>query len=333
MRYSSFIFRLSAVAALLLTACARIETARPDQQAAGPDDFTVYLDQSSSRIYLGSDGSIRWASFGGDTLSVFTPGLHSAYVSTVLSPEYPGRSTSVVITKVDGADISTGVSGLSANYAVYPYPRSDSIEEQGILHTGFYNAPLFVAATDGHDDHVLYLKAACSYLVIPIYGSGLVTGFKFRGNNGETIAGPADITVRYDAAPAIAMHAGGTTEINTNYSSPENLTEDYPDADHAMSLVYYLPPTVFSQGFTLVVIDAQGNEIPIVSQESRTLARNVVNRLEPVRVDAALYAPYASVDEAKAAFDAILKQVGEPFATLNSNRHDDFDALWPGQGA
>ena len=305
-------------------ACARIEPAEPVIPAAGPDEFTVSLGDPEARVYL-SDGKLRWNSYGGDTLSVFTPGTHAAYESAFLSPQYPGYSTSVIFRKIDGSEQATGVSAQTANYAVYPYDKNNSIDAQGVLHTEFQGGIKLAAVTHDIDDHVLFMKSVVSYLTIPFYGDGKIAGIRFYGNNGEVLSGQAEIVARYGEGPVMTMLAGGKTERYVDYSDdPIDLT-NYPNAEKATGITLTLPPTTFSQGFTVELIDVTGQAKRISTQERRVLERNVVNKMDPILVECARYKAFSSINEPKAIFDEILADMGRPYSVFQSSqRADDF---------
>lgn len=160
-----------------------------------------------------------------------------------------------------GGDDATPVSDV---YAVYPYRESTSLRggvgmeciltveipaRQTYRERSFgRGANLMVAVT--RDDQ-LYFRNAASYLVLKLYGSGFdVESISLKGNEGEPLAGKADVSMKRGGKPTVSVIPGGYDEIELVCEQPIKLGGT---AKEATEFWFAVPPMSFKQGFTVKV--------------------------------------------------------------------------------
>ena len=140
------------------------------------------------------------------------------------------------------------------------------------------------------------LKSVCGWLKLQLTGNGeVVKSIKFRGNNGEQVAGL--IYVDTDTAEAtLAAELGGTDDNNAGGNlvfDDTILTEVTLDCGagvelgtEATSFYISLPPQSFEDGFT-VEVECDGYELMTLSTENElVIERNTIQPMASVEHDA-----------------------------------------------
>ena len=133
-----------------------------------------------------------------------------------------------------------------------------------------------VAVTDGINDYFLPFRNVCGYLVVKLYGDATVKAVTFEGNNGEKIAGAATVTASHAAAPTIVMSEEATTTITIDCGEGIQLGRT---AETATEFWFVIPPTTFSNGFTIKAVGEGVMQMKKSTTASRTIQRNVVNTM------------------------------------------------------
>lgn len=298
------IFAAAAVIAVLAS-CSKIETSVPLQvPQAGPDQFTACFqdlnDGASTRIYLNQNGQMTWE-YGYDYISIFSGSTHSEYLATESSyTNGYSRPNYAVFSKVEGTEQNTGLN-LDRHYAVYPSNPEATLTADGILSTTIVSNT-FAAVTKDKADHMLYFKNLMGYLYFTIEGSGIISGIRFYGNNGEVLRGAAKARLSSDSDPVLAMEPDGDKEIV--YS---DLSLDLEKSKVTFRLP--LPPVTFSKGFTLEVTGVDGQVFTFASDQSRTVVRNQYYEVDPVEVNCGTF---SGEDGAQAVLDEIYADLGRP---------------------
>ena len=312
MKNSLLLKGLSAIAlGWALVACQSKEIAvedLPDQGKAPV--FHAVMEQVSdpdSKVYVDEKLMVLW--HADDRVSIFNKYTYNQQY------RFDGQTgdNSGVFKKVESDDFVTGNS-LPAIYAVYPYLESTTISNDCVLTmqlpaTQSYSALSFgpgantmVSATE---DNNLLFKNLGGYLVFKLYGEGVtVSDVELKGNAGEKLAGKAYVTAPLDAAPSVEMAGSGSTEL---------LTIECADgvalgatADAYTEFWFVLPPTTFSQGFTLTVTDEKGNTFEKSTTRSVTISRNRLSRMSPIEVVIEAVEPEEIIEFADAAIKADL---------------------------
>ena len=229
------------------------------------EDITFYAEiaDSHSRTYVEDDKYLRW--HAGDELSIFRGSAYNYQYRFNGEDGSNSGSFSKVVANAD--DFYTG-NMLAANYAVYPYNRTTTIDEDGAitlslpatqnyLENSFgKGANTMIAVTQNLDDHFLSFKNICGFLKLKLYGDNItVKSVLVTGNNGEKIAGKATVTVPYAEKPTITMEASATTSVSVDCGDGILLSNS---ASEPTIFWIALPPTNFSKGITIKITDIEG---------------------------------------------------------------------------
>lgn len=268
---------LFCVSALLLAACQQEELMPVEDR-----NFTATIEEfdAATKTSLNSSNSVVWsrndmiAIFQGNTMpSLFQVPSASTGSTTATFEE-------VVSDKRGGA--------IPANVALYPYSSSlecsfqqnsagnkyviDNVvfpEEQAYQKTSFANGAFVMAAvTKDLKDKKLKFRNVSGALRLKVKGDVTLKSIAINGNSGEILAGDASVTVSGDAAPSVKMFSGGSKIVILDCESGIRLSETA-----AVEFIIALPPTIFSKGFTVTLIDTEGNH-----SEHKTQKTNTVNR-------------------------------------------------------
>ena len=185
--------------------------------------------------------------------------------------------------------------------AVYPFSQATSLDE-GVLtltlpkkqtyREGSYGlgANTMVSTTDGKNN-LLRFKNVGGYLVLKFYGTQMENGeekaitiksIKLEGRNGELLSGEATVDLPFDAAPEIEMASTAGKTILLNCEEPVELGTTRDDATIFWMVV---PPTDFTDGFTLLVSTPDGDVFIKETHKPLTIDRNGVLRIAPIEVD------------------------------------------------
>lgn len=266
-------------------ACTQQETQVP---VPGENMFYAKLEQPAdpeTKVYADRDMRILW--HADDRISVFNRNTsNEEYRFTGESGANAGSFTKVT------NDGPSGGSGIPGVYAVYPYQASTQISGQGELtvilptnqayadHSFGPGANAMVSATT--DDELMF-KNVGGYLVLKLYGEGAsVSSVKLRGNDGERLAGKATVNAPFDGAPVLEMQADASTQ-EVVLTCPESVALG-ATADDFKEFWFVLPPTTFSQGFTITVTGPDGAHFEKSTSKSITIGRNRLSRMSPVEV-------------------------------------------------
>ena len=131
-------------------------------------------------------------------------------------------------------------------------------------------------------DNKLMFRNVGGYLSFKLYGEGVsVKRITLKGNNGEKLAGKATITMPVDGTPTVEMQQDITESITLTCETPVVLGSD---ADHYTEFWLVVPPTSFSQGFTVTVTDALGGTFIKKTTNELVIERNKLARMAPLKV-------------------------------------------------
>ena len=191
------------------------------------------------------------------------------------------------------------VSGfISANplnqvIAVYPYATTNKVNNAGNTvtmtlpaeqtykeHSFGIGANTMIAVTE---NNFLAFKNACGYFSLRLYGDNVsIRRITIRGNNNEKIAGKASIAVSTSTVPITTMDNSATNAITLVCDPPVRIgatSENYTD------FWFVIPPTTFSNGFTITVTDAYGDTFEKTTTRSFTITRNQMDWMNPLKVE------------------------------------------------
>ena len=200
-------------------------------------------------------------------------------------------SSSGAFLPVSGDGSVTG-QALDLVYAVYPSRESTSIERDGTISLTVpgiqtYRPDSFgpganamVSCSENGD---LYFRNLCGYLMLKLYGKDVaVSSITLRGNEGESLAGPAVVHVNPDTAPSLSFSSQATKEITLSMEDavPLGTTDE-------TATVFWLavPPTGFENGFTITVKGSQNGVFEKTTAKKLVIDRNRLSNMAELEVE------------------------------------------------
>ena len=256
-----------------------------EQNQLSPKVFRAGMESVETRTYFDQDLRLHWTE--GDRLSIFKSTINGQYEFDGETGDNSGYFSPV------GEEGSDGVE-LAANYAVYPYDEATEISSSGELSLSLpdvqeyaegtfgLGANTMVAVTKDKADDFLLFKNVGGYIVLNIYGSGVVKSVTLSGNNGEKIAGKGTVRIAYGGEPSIVMDDSATEYITVDCGEGLELGSTPEDA---RAFWFVVPPVTFVNGYTIEVTGTDGLSIVKRSAKSRTVTRSVKNDVKAFKVD------------------------------------------------
>ena len=193
--------------------------------------------------------------------------------------------------KVPSDDFVTG-NEIPNVYAVYPYQASTRISNAQVLTLTLPSEQTYAFRSFGRgantmvsatEDKNLLFKNVGGYLVLKLYGEGVyVTSLTLKGNADEPLAGKAVVTAPVGGIPSVEMQADASREITLTCPEPVALgatSEDYTE------FWFVLPPTSFTDGFTVTVTGGKGDRFKKSTGNAVTVKRNDISRMAPLKVN------------------------------------------------
>ena len=247
--------------------------------------YTACFEDVETKVYVDTDLKTHWTA--DDRISIFTSTYNEEYRFDGQTGN-TGGSFSVVEDK-----FHTGAS-VPTIYAVYPYDEGTAITSDGVITLNLpavqnysensygLGANTMVAVTESKSSKALNFKSVCGYIVVKLYGEGIVNSVTLTGNNGEKLAGLATITAVYGQAPAVVMSESATTSITIDCGGGVELGKT---PETATSFWLAVPPVTFSQGFTIRVTNTAMWSMEKSTSAERTVTRNIKNPLSPLEVN------------------------------------------------
>lgn len=176
--------------------------------------------------------------------------------------------------------------------SVYPYQESATISNSDVLTLTLPEEQTYREKSFGPgantmvsitNDNLLKFKNVGGYLALKFYGEDVsVSSIRLIGNNGEPLSGEATVDLPFDTAPEIEMASTAGKTILLNCEEPVELGTRREDATIFWMVV---PPTDFTDGFTLLVTDTNGDVFIKETHVPLTIARNGVLRIAPIMVE------------------------------------------------
>ena len=273
------LFQLGLCATALMVSCVAEKTEAP--QVIDGETVVAAIENYGTRTSVNEDLQVLWDT--GDCISVFR--------QSTLNKQYQlkgeGGTAKGTFAYVSGVGYG---STIDKTYGVYPYDEavrlgSDEVlsltlpAEQAYVENGFGpGANVMVAVSE---DNKLSFKNLCGYLGFKFCGDAAVKKITLRGNAGEVLAGPVEVTVAPDADPEMTFaEKADAEEIVLTCDPPVQLTME----DTTLFWVV-VPPVEFAEGFTVTVeyegVDGEGT-LEQVTEKVQTVERNVLNTMAAV---------------------------------------------------
>ena len=284
------IFSVLMFSAILLFGCQK-ESCQESYTMLRSTGFVAGIEQDSpeTKTSLDEGLSVLWNK--GDQVSLFT-GTESNRRMQV-DDDAEGRPFSR-LNDVQDSDPGT-MEEIYAVAACYPYA-----EDAGIVYSpgtfsyifslkipstqtwakgsfGKGAFPMMAVSREGTD--TLAFKNLFGALKLQIKGTASIASISFQGNNGETVCGDVRVSAAEGLAPSILSftNAGKTVTLDCPGGvqlSSSNTTDFY----------IALPPTTFSEGFTVSVTDVNGEVTQIKSSKEQKIKRSKVLAMPAVTV-------------------------------------------------
>lgn len=272
-------------------ACQREEFVPEDAQQAYAVRDSYAASSESSQTRTAMDGlNVIWSE--NDKVAVFenTDALLAYTVSS-------GAGTTVAELGLTSGNAASG-SDIGSVVAYYPYASDVACSKndaaslnvdvtlpsvQNYAEDSFGPGAFPMAAVSDISAESLSFKNVSGALKLSLTGSVKVKSITLRGNEGEPVAGNADVTVWSDgeSVPAVEMAADAVSYVTLDCGSGVQLGSE------AVSFVIAVPPTKFESGFTVTVTDAQGMSMEIRTDNPQEIKRNTVLKMPVKEYEAA----------------------------------------------
>ena len=275
-------------AALAFAAC---EQAPVKEQSAirqdAPETLTVGFEGNDTRIQLNEAQKTVWTN--GDLVSVF-------YRSNANQQwKYDGE-TGARTAELKRVDAGTATRDMDRVVIVYPYNEDYYINPETYnVQTSLPAVQNYLKDSYGLDGNIMIssseynqfsLKSVCGWLKLQLTGDGeTIKSIKFRGNDGEQVAGELYINST-DATAALASDMGNADDNNAGGSlvfDDTILTEVALDCGEGVTLgaeatAFYiaLPPQTFEHGFTVEIEDTEGYVMEQSTDKALLIERNTI---------------------------------------------------------
>ena len=269
------------------------------------EEFVSSLEgfDGSTKTSMTEDNSIVWTK--GDQIAIF----QGATVADTyqVKDQCDGTASGIFTLVSDNSEVNGEFSSgmeIPANIAVYPYSEglgcsSATVTDGGITATSYtisgfqfpsvqqYQANSFpqesfamVAVTSSMSDHNLRFRNVNGALKLQLRGKCAVKSIRLEGNDNEKLAGASSITAYPGTTvPSIKFSSEATGAITLDCGEGVQLDPAVPTI-----FIISVPPTVFSKGFTVTVVDTEGNEMPVRASVSNEIKRSSILKMPVVTV-------------------------------------------------
>ena len=272
---------------LILASCANdIDNSSRLQMRTGTDNkLPVFYatiegsDDAATKVFADEQLRVLWNA--DDRITVFNKHSYGyEYSFTGEDGDNAGEFAAV-----PNNNIVTG-NPLDHVYALYPHDATTEISNDGIITATLPAKQTYKADSFGigantmvsvTDDTQLRFKNVGGYLSFKFYGDNVsVTRITLRGNNHEKIAGNASISMTVGGTPTVEMREDATESITLMCDTPVRVGST---ADNPTEFWFVLPPTDFTKGITVTVVDDKGGFFEVNSSTRLIFERNKLSRL------------------------------------------------------
>ena len=252
--------------------------ANDDAQAQEPQTRT-YVDGSS----------VLW--HNGDAISYFAGSSHN--VKYELAGE--GGVSSAEFSKVNGTGTTSGL--IMFSRGIYPYHENNTVEykdgvdnitvtypaAQTYAQNSFGRGASLMVATGANTlDDKLFFRNASGYLVIKLYGEGIVVkNIKLSSLTGlAKIAGSALIVTDENNIPVVTMSDSATSEVTLDCYNNGNGIALGADQAHATEFWFALPPVEIEGGIKILVTDIYNQTFTKITTKNVNISRNDIQPMK-----------------------------------------------------
>lgn len=256
------------------------------------DILSAGIEQLLTRTDLDENNNIRWSmndqiigyiksSYGykyqvkpefiGKTYASFSK------VSSNLGQELPAATEFAHIVAYYPFSESAVCMRLGEHYqieAILPY-------EQTYVPNSFGNSVFPMVAVS--PDNNITFKNICGGLKLQFKGSIDVASIRVEGNNDEKLSGSSLITAYSNGhQPELSMSASSAEYVILKCEDPVSISEET-----ATDFIIVLPPTEFTRGFKVTVVDSDNQLYTIETSKSNTVIRSCLLKMPVVTLVAA----------------------------------------------
>ena len=274
------------LALLSVTACRHQEMDRPSPT----DVFFAELENpgtEDTRVYADAQLRVLWNN--DDRITIFNKYTYGYQY------RFTGR-TGATAGKFELVEEEGGyVTGndLTYIYSVYPYQELTEIDNDGIITIDLPEEQTYATNSFGlgtntmvsiSSDNEMRFKNVGGYFGLQLFGDNVsVSTITLKGNRGEPLAGTANITPVFGSTPTMAF--------DPHYPTSETVTLVCPTpvrigSTAAESTIFWIvvPPTVFSGGLTITVVDKDGCVFEKTTTKRNEIKRNTLLRMPAIEV-------------------------------------------------
>ena len=296
---------LSIIALLLAVGCSSLHEDQPVVNPLDENQPVFHANVSNESLsYLGEDIEFNWAAQ--DQVSIFTGNTCNKRY------EFAGETGDNAGELKFADEKSFGrAEALNANYAIYPYSETTTIDENGVISyiwpaTQSYveggishGANVMVAASSTVDSHELEFKSVGGYLRVSLYGEMQgVSSIELTSKAGEPLAGTSLISATAEGNPTCSMIGKGTT---LTLACDDTVVVGTTKA-RATDFWVALPATTLSEGFTLKV-NGQDDKSQVFEIKEAVDFNSKAYSFERQLTDLTISAEYYGADEVTASIN------------------------------
>lgn len=282
------IYFIIVVASALLAACQREDV--PAQVTKYNSLYAKVENVVSTKTVMDESRNIRWSE--NDQVVAFMKS--SLGLKYQIQREYVGKTSGYFYKVSSGTSDYIG-GGIEWDHNVVYYPYSDVVEAQisddnyildvdlpvGQTYSSgsFGNGTLPMVAVS--EDNDMIFRNICGGIKLQFLGTQKISSIVVEGSAGEKLSGGARVTAYTDGtAPRIEMSQDAHTSVILD-CGPEGVQLN---GRIPTDFIISLPTVNFSRGFVVRVLDTDGNEYTVESDEYNVVLRSSLLVMPPVKL-------------------------------------------------
>lgn len=267
--------------------CQNLEETLPSNESRV--ELQAYLESADCKTTLSNSNSIYWNK--GDQVGVFNKSTVNELFEVKLGTE---GSTSCTLSHIlQQTDSFVGGMELSHIVGYYPYsdrlaciPNSDggyTIHNIDIPNVQTYSRESFAQGSFPmvavNNDTNLSFKNICGALALQVMGNVQIKSICLEGNSNEKLAGAAEVQAYPDALPSITFKEGASQSIMLDCGTGVQLYRN-----SITEFIFTVPPTEFTNGFTVTFTDVSGEEYECTTSEKNVVGRSNLHVMPAISI-------------------------------------------------
>lgn len=268
----------------------------PTSEVGTPDLYASIEAEDQTKTCLDTYNNVRWSE--DDQILAFMKS--SLGLKYQIKPAYVGKTAAYFskVTSSSSDDLGAGVE-LNHNVVYYPYIDVVCVEKSGDNYVldavlpanqnyavdSFGNGAFPMVAVS--EDNDITFNNLCGGIKLQLKGVQSIASIKIEGKNQEKLSGSAMVTAYPDGTkPVITMSSTASPSVILNCGEGVQL-----NMEQETNFIIALPPIVFSKGFTVTVVDTNGNEQTIDTDKSNEVPRSSLLVMPVVTLDEPVIEP------------------------------------------